>query len=574
MHIGNFVNEQIIKNNTNLGKSLERLSTGLKINKASDDASGLAIADKLRTQASGLSQGLDNINSAIAFTQIADGAMTEMSNILDIIKQKAIQMKTDTTTNDGKIAIRKDIIGLIENFDNIICTTNYNGICPLRPNDEEFTFQIADTQNDTISTDIENILSSYVGNGYPSNLYNFVYGFDELDINFDEKIDTEQYDGQETFVFGIPDNTDQTTIDLSTFPSTDILYIRDHATGDEIAQVVGGNLTVTNGSTIDFDLTNDILTLDAINTNFEYNLDINVVPDDSKRVHVESQYKQLDSNADWSQYDQGNGVYEINEYINLSNSTRQLFSNLAGEVDNIEFTFDGFGAVGEQLTINNKHNPSQNIATLNGTGYVTTPDKDGDGIADGSSSDSVGINDTSFFSSWSNALDASGNGTVTLDGIGDDTIIYATGLALGTNKITITLDDPGMKINDLQLKADINFSDEPTKCPVYYDYSEKQLDLKYESGILLSVVDNSLTQLNEARSEFGSTQIQLESASKNIMTQVTNVKNSESIIRDVDYAQESSTFNKANIISQSGTFAMSQINEHIGDAVKNVLLKI
>jgi len=574
MYIGNFVNEQIVKNNTNLGKSLERLSTGLKINKASDNASGLAISDKLRTQASGLSQGVSNINSAIAFTQIADGAMREMSNILDIIKQKAIQMKTATTTNDGKIANRKEIIALIENFDKIICTTNYNEIYPLRPNENQFTFQIADTKNDTIGTEIEDILSSYVGNGYPSNLYNFVYGFDKLDINFDQKIDTKQNDGQETFAFGIPDNTDQTTIDLSTFTSTDILYIRDHATGDEIAKVIGGNLTVTNGSTINFDLTNDVLTLNAINTNFEYNLDINIVPDDSKRVHVESQYKQLDSNADWAKYDQGNGVYEIDEYINLSSSTRQLFSTLPGEVDNIEFDFNGFGAVGEKLTINNKHNPSQNIATLNGTGYTTAPDKDEDGIADGSSSDNVGIKDTSFFSSWSNDLDASGNGTVTLEGIGDDTIIYATGLALGTNKITITLDDPGMKINDLQLKADIHFSNEPTKCPVYYEYSEKGLDLEYESGILLSVADNSLTQLNHARSEFGSTQIQLESASRNIMTQITNIKSAESIIRDVDYAEESAAFKKSNIISQAGTFALSQVNEHIGDTVKNVLLKI
>jgi flagellin len=71
--------------NKNLSDSLEKLSSGLKINKASDDASGMAIADKLRTQASSISQGIDNANSANTFVQIADKAMAEESNILDIV---------------------------------------------------------------------------------------------------------------------------------------------------------------------------------------------------------------------------------------------------------------------------------------------------------------------------------------------------------------------------------------------------------------------------------------------------------------------------------------------------------
>ncbi|MGP2658246.1 flagellin N-terminal helical domain-containing protein, partial [Malaciobacter sp. WC5094] len=85
--------------NKNLTNSLEKLSSGLRINKASDDASGLAIADKLRTQASSLSQSISNGNSAVALTQIADKAMAEQSNILDIVKTKLIQAGTDTTSD-------------------------------------------------------------------------------------------------------------------------------------------------------------------------------------------------------------------------------------------------------------------------------------------------------------------------------------------------------------------------------------------------------------------------------------------------------------------------------------------
>ena len=90
--------ESATKTNMNLASSLEKLSSGLRINKASDDASGLAIADKLRTQASSVGQGIANANSAVSLTQIADKAMAEESNILDIIKTKLLQSATATTS--------------------------------------------------------------------------------------------------------------------------------------------------------------------------------------------------------------------------------------------------------------------------------------------------------------------------------------------------------------------------------------------------------------------------------------------------------------------------------------------
>jgi flagellin len=114
--------------NTNLRNSLEKLSSGLRINKASDDASGLAIADKLRTQASSVSQAIDNGNSAVSLIQIADKAMAEQSNILDIVKQKLIQGATATTSAEGREAIGKDISKLLTQLNEIANQTNYNGI--------------------------------------------------------------------------------------------------------------------------------------------------------------------------------------------------------------------------------------------------------------------------------------------------------------------------------------------------------------------------------------------------------------------------------------------------------------
>ncbi|MCT7463744.1 flagellin [Aliarcobacter cryaerophilus] len=113
--------------NNSIKNSLEKLSTGLKINKASDDASGLAIADKLRTQVTSIKQGISNGNSAVALLQITDKSMAEQGKILDTIKSKLIQANTDTTSVAGRTAIAKDITKLLQQLNNIGEQTNYNG---------------------------------------------------------------------------------------------------------------------------------------------------------------------------------------------------------------------------------------------------------------------------------------------------------------------------------------------------------------------------------------------------------------------------------------------------------------
>jgi flagellin len=153
------LNAQEAASNTNrlMQSSLEKLSTGVRINKAADDGSGLAIADKLRTQATSINQGIDNGNSAIALLQIADKSMAEQSKILDTIKAKLIQANTDTTSSAGKEAIAKDISKLLEQLDNIGEQTNYNGRQLISNaagtgSASIHTFQVGEKSTDTIST--------------------------------------------------------------------------------------------------------------------------------------------------------------------------------------------------------------------------------------------------------------------------------------------------------------------------------------------------------------------------------------------------------------------------------------
>ena len=150
--------EAATNTNNSIKNSLEKLSTGLKINKASDDASGLAIADKLRTQVTSINQGVSNGNSAVALLQIADKSMAEQSKILDTVKSKLIQANTATTSSDGREAIRKDITKLLTQLDNIAVQTNYNGTSLLQASRTDtaaktaLSFQVGENSGDLIST--------------------------------------------------------------------------------------------------------------------------------------------------------------------------------------------------------------------------------------------------------------------------------------------------------------------------------------------------------------------------------------------------------------------------------------
>jgi flagellin len=164
-------------NNKLLANSLEKLSTGLAINKASDDASGMAIADKLRTQKSSLMQSISNGNSAVALIQIADKAMGEQSNILDIVKTKLLQAGSDTTSDSGRQALAKDINKLLTQLDGIASQTNYNGISLLQAGENStdkastLSFQLGENENDKIQTSSD-IQSNTKGLGHVSFSYN------------------------------------------------------------------------------------------------------------------------------------------------------------------------------------------------------------------------------------------------------------------------------------------------------------------------------------------------------------------------------------------------------------------
>ena len=136
-------------------KSMEKLSSGYRINRAADDAAGLGISEKMRGQIGGLAQAQRNANDAISLVQTAEGALNETHSILQRMRTLAVQSANDTNTSDDRGAIQKEVAALNQELDRIAGSTEFNGQKLLNgaggaAADGKFTFQVGANATQTI----------------------------------------------------------------------------------------------------------------------------------------------------------------------------------------------------------------------------------------------------------------------------------------------------------------------------------------------------------------------------------------------------------------------------------------
>jgi flagellin len=147
-------------NNIQLDKSLNRLSSGLRINRAADDSAGLAIADKLSAQSQGLGQAMRNANDAIGLIQTADGALQEYTQIAQRIRTLAVQAANDTQDTASRSYIQTEINRLISSASFINTQTKFNGKTIFT--DSSFTFHVGAYSNEVTKTTIDSMTAGSV----------------------------------------------------------------------------------------------------------------------------------------------------------------------------------------------------------------------------------------------------------------------------------------------------------------------------------------------------------------------------------------------------------------------------
>ncbi|WDC80489.1 flagellin [Ligilactobacillus ruminis] len=140
--------------NTAKSNSLAKLSSGLRINKAGDDAAGLAISEKMKSQIGGLTQAKRNAQDGISLVQTAEGALNETHSILERMRNLAVQGANDTLTSTDRSSINKELTALHQELTRIADTTEFNTKNLLGTANNGFTFQIGANENQTLTVTI------------------------------------------------------------------------------------------------------------------------------------------------------------------------------------------------------------------------------------------------------------------------------------------------------------------------------------------------------------------------------------------------------------------------------------
>ncbi|MFY4781482.1 flagellin A [Campylobacter jejuni] len=542
-------------NSKSLDASLSRLSSGLRINSAADDASGMAIADSLRSQANTLGQAISNGNDALGILQTADKAMDEQLKILDTIKTKATQAAQDGQSLKTRTMLQADINRLMEELDNIANTTSFNGKQLLSGNFINQEFQIGASSNQTIKATIGATQSSKIG------LTRFETG-GRISSSGEVQFTLKNYNGIDDFKFQkvvistsvgtglgaladeINKNADKTGVRATfTVETRGMAAVRAGTTSNDFA--ING---VTIGQVAYEDGDGNGALVAAINsvkdtTGVEASIDANgqllLTSREGRGIKIDG--------------DIGGGAF-INANMKENYGRLSLVKNDGKDilVSGTGLTAAGFGANSfiSQASVSLRESKGRfdaNIADAMGFGSVNK------GVVIG------GFSSVSAYMSSAGSGFSAGSGYSIGSSKGYSAILTANATVISTasaaSRVYNVSSGSGFSVGS-------NLSQFATMKTSVLGVKDETAGVTTLKGAMavMDIAETAITNLDQIRADIGSVQNQVTSTINNITVTQVNVKAAESQIRDVDFAAESANYSKANILAQSGSYAMAQAN--------------
>ncbi|EAB5318194.1 flagellin A [Campylobacter jejuni] len=555
-----------VVNARELDKSLSRLSSGLRINSAADDASGMAIADSLRSQAATLGQAINNGNDAIGILQTADKAMDEQLKILDTIKTKATQAAQDGQSLKTRTMLQADINRLMEELDNIANTTSFNGKQLLSGNFINQEFQIGASSNQTVKATIGATQSSKIG------LTRFETG-GRISASGEVQFTLKNYNGIDDFQFQkvvistsvgtglgalaeeINKSADQTGVRATfTVETRGMAAVRAGTTSDDFAinGVKIGQVEYKDGDSNGALVAaiNSVKDTTGVEASIDANGQLLLSSREGRGIKIEGSI--------------GAGAF-INKDMMENYGRLSLVKNDGKDIliSGSGLSFTGFGASNfiSQASVSLRESKGRfdaNIADAMGFGSVNK------GLVLAASSISA------YMSSAGSGFSA-GSGYSAGSGKGYSAILSANAIAISSASAI-------SKIYNVSQGSGFSSGSTLSQFATMKTSAGNSLGAKDETAgvttlkgamAVMDIAETATTNLDQIRADIGSVQNQLQVTINNITVTQVNVKAAESTIRDVDFAAESANFSKYNILAQSGSYAMSQAN-----AVQQNVLKL
>ncbi|EMB8034920.1 flagellin A [Campylobacter lari] len=543
-----------------LDKSLARLSSGLRINSAADDASGMAIADSLRSQAATLGQAINNGNDAIGILQTADKAMDEQLKILDTIKVKATQAAQDGQSTKTRNMLQADINRLMEELDNIANTTAFNGKQLLSGGFTNQEFQIGAQSNQTVKASIGPTQSSKIG------VTRFETGSKSKDSGI-AQLTIKNYNGIDDFKFQ--------PVVISTSVGTGMGALAEEI--NRVADVTGvrANFLVetTGVGSIKAGVTSD-------------NFSINGV------IIGKIEYKDGDENgaliAAINSVKDSTGV-EASRDANgrlVLNSRDGRGIKITGDMGPgsgiLKADYENYGRLslvkndGKDILISGSNLSTIGMGTTQMISQASVSLRESKGRIDTNVADAMGFNAYKgggkmivTFSSVSSFMNSEGSGMSQGSGysVGSGknmSLVYNSTEALAFVTAFSIAFGTGSSANGAS-----QFANFVASANIAAREQSPGVTTLKGAMAMMDIVETATANLDAIRADIGAVQNQITATLNNISVTQVNIKSAESNIRDVDFAAESANFSKYNILAQSGSYAMSQAN-----AVQQNVLKL
>jgi flagellin len=567
---------------SDLNTSLQRLSSGLRINSAKDDAAGLAISERFTTQIRGLNQASRNANDAISLSQTAEGALGEIGNNLQRIRELAVQSANSTNSSSDRAALNLEVQQRLAEIDRVSSQTSFNGQKILDGTFGSAQFQVGANVGETISLDLStSTRQADLG---------AVATATSVDLSTVITDATPAVAGSYT-------SGDLSGLDLSaaaipfaggSAATTGGISVTDYQAGAAVTFDVDGV-----GITLNTDLTN----LAGVTAEIQADLDVAnageyVVSDDGTDITI-TKTAAATNPTTAVVIDNGTGTTaaEFTGATGAAGTAAVDTANVVFDVDGNTVTLDGtyadIDALVADIVVELAGNAGEyTVAAVDADSFSITSNTAGTASAfDGVVNNFIASSTTGASGGTSvAAADLVAGASVTVAGdfsitIGDGTaaavadatyttaqsLVDAVNTALAGNGEAVLNDDNTMSIiaNDtVAVTGDTGITTLTlaASTAVSGSLTTAAVDTVANSETTIRQVDAALSSVSSLRSTFGAIQNRFESTIANLATTSENLSAARSRIQDADFASETAALTRAQILQQAGVSILSQAN--------------
>jgi flagellin len=488
---------------TQLATALQRLSSGLRINSAKDDAAGLGISERMTTQIRGLNQAARNASDGISLAQTGEGALAEIANNLQRVRELAVQAANATNSASDRAALDLEVQQRLAEIDRVAAQTSFNGQKLLDGSFGTATFQVGANVGETISI------------GLATSMRNTAIGKTADYVNGSTAYSTSLALGQQG-----------TGVDITNALASGDLSI---TVGSNSAVAVGASSDNSSGAgNAGRTASSAYSKVKAINEasvpNLTASADTTVVLD----------YTTLVSGAAADTYTlsiNGTNIYNAASQVTIAGADMAIAINANSAATGVTATFSSGkltlnASDGRNILVSQTATDADSSSTLIGAGLTTTSAGLNNTANDALTAATV-ASGTAVANTFGGTIRLTSTESITLSGNNETYIGYAdaSSMALGASAL-----------NSVSVTAVAN------------------------ANVAITRVDAALTSVTNLRSTFGSIQNRFESVISSLQATAENLTASRSRIQDADFAQETANLTRAQILQQAGVAMLAQAN--------------